>query len=190
MIGKTLDQIQPGDVAEITRRVEPRDIRGFVDAVGDLNPLHSDGAFAARTPFGEPIAPGVFTAGMISAVIGTRMPGPGAVYISQTLRFLRPVKAGDTITARVEVLEVVRERNRMRLSTVCRDQQGQEVLSGEAWVMPSRIPLVYAEGERRPSEGMAALQPWAWVAEAFAFWGRLGLSLASAALPPSTTARR
>jgi len=65
------------------------------------------------------------------------LPGPGAIYLSQSLKFLKPVKAGDTITARVEVLEVIRERNRLRLQTTCTNQRGEEVLAGEAWVMPS-----------------------------------------------------
>lgn len=184
MIGKTIEEIAPGDAAEITRRVEPRDIASFVDAVGDDNPLHSDAAYAATTTFGEPIAPGVFTAGMISAVIGTRLPGPGAVYVSQTLKFVRPVKAGDTVTARVEVLEVLRERNRMHLATVCRNQRGEDVLTGEAWVMPSRTSIVYEERSARPALAAALLAPWTWAAEAATFWGRLGLSVTAAALAP------
>ncbi len=67
--------------------------------MGDLNPVHSDADYAATTPFKEPIAPGIFTAGLISAVIGTQLPGPGAVYLSQSLKFIKPVKAGDTIMA-------------------------------------------------------------------------------------------
>src|SRR5204863_7693871 len=111
------------------------------------NPIHSDVAHAATTPFKSPIAPGIFTAGLVSAVIGTRLPGPGAIYLSQSLRFLRPVRVGDTITARVEALEVSREKNRLRLQTTCTNQRGEEVLSGEAWVMPAQdllSPLVRA----------------------------------------------
>src|SRR5205814_10537095 len=129
--------------AELVRRVETDDIASFIDAVGDLNPVHSDPAYAATTAFKEPIAPGIFTAGLISAVIGTQLPGPGAIYLTQSLKFVKPVRTGDTITARVEVIEVIRDRNRIRLSTLCTNQTGEEVLSGEAWVLPSRVGITY-----------------------------------------------
>jgi len=148
MIGRTIAEISAGDSAELVRRVETDDIASFIDAVGDFNPMHGDVAYAATTPFKEPIAPGIFTAGLISAVIGTMLPGPGAIYLSQSLKFLKPVKAGDTITARVEVLEVLRDRNRLRLQTTCTNQRGEEVLAGEAWVMPSRTPVVTSAARR------------------------------------------
>ena len=84
MIGKTIAELTPGDHAELTRVVEDGDIAAFVDAVGDYNPVHSDRAYAATTPFKAPIAPGIFTAGLISAVIGTQLPGPGANASEQT----------------------------------------------------------------------------------------------------------
>jgi 3-hydroxybutyryl-CoA dehydratase len=178
MIGKTIAELNAGDRAELVRVVEDGDIAGFVHAVGDYNPVHSDPAYAAQTMFKTPIAPGIYTAGLISAVIGTQLPGPGAIYLSQSLKFVKPVYAGDTITARVEVAEVIRERNRLRLTTVCLNQRGEEVLSGDAWVMPSRTSVVYEEGRR----GMAMLaawplQPWAWAAQAMVAWGTLGLAL-------------
>src|SRR5438094_7405218 len=174
MIGKTIEQLQAGDVAEMVHRVTAEDIGEFVDAVGDYNPIHSDAGYAATTPFKEPIAPGLFTAGLISAVIGTQLPGPGTVYLSQSLKFIKPVKAGDTITARVHVLEVVRERNRLRLQTVCMNQRGEEVLSGEAWVMPSKARVVYDERSRRAGSLAAlAIQPWAMAAHAMRLWAAL-----------------
>jgi len=181
MIGMTIDAIAVGDSAQITRRVSDGDIAGFVDAVGDYNPVHSDRAYAASTVFREPIAPGIWTAGLISAVIGTRLPGPGAIYLSQDLRFLKPVKAGDSISARVEVIEVNRERNRIRLRTVCTNQRAEDVLTGEAVVMPSRTPIDYA----RPAQPMGALalwtlQPLAWMAQGATIMGMLGLSALSA----------
>ena len=100
MIGKTIAELTPGDRAEITRVVEQDDIASFVDAVGDFNPVHSDRAYAAATPFKVPIAPGIYTAGLVSAVIGTQLPGPGAIYLSQSLKFVKPVRAGDRVTAR------------------------------------------------------------------------------------------
>jgi phosphate acetyltransferase len=175
MIGRTIDDLREGDAAELVRRIESSAIEEFVEAVGDRNPLHSDPTFAAATAFGGPIAPGVFTAGLISAVIGTQLPGPGAVYVSQTLKFLKPVRAGDTITARVEVLEVVRERNRIRLATVCRNQRGEEVLTGEAWVMPARQRVTAPRVEPRPEPLL--LLPWLWASRALALWSAFGLAL-------------
>jgi acyl dehydratase len=179
MIGRTIDDIIAGETAEIVRVVSQDDIAGFVEAVGDFNPVHSDPTYAATTPFREPIAPGIFTAGLISAVLGTRLPGPGVIYLSQSLKFLKPVRAGDRITARVEVTEVIRERNRVRLSTVCVNQHREDVLVGEAWVMPSRTTVLY---EGRPPHVVAPLtalacQPWAWAAHAMTFWAALGLSM-------------
>jgi acyl dehydratase len=177
MTGKTIAELHEGDHAELTRAVNPADIASFVDAVGDHNPLHSDPAYAATTSFKTPIAPGIFTAGMISAVIGTRLPGPGSIYLSQDLSFLRPVRAGDTITARVEVAELLRGRNRARLKTVCTNQRGEEVLVGEAWVMPSRQPVPYEDRPR--AIAWRALAPWTVGARAVVAWARLARSLLS-----------
>jgi acyl dehydratase len=184
MIGLTIDSLAVGDSAQITRRVTDGDIAGFVDAVGDYNPVHSDREYAAGTVFGEPIAPGIWTAGLISAVIGTRLPGPGAIYLSQELRFLKPVKLGDSISARVEVVEVIPEKNRVRLRTVCANQRAEEVLVGEALVMPSRTAINYV----RPVEAMGPLalwmlQPIAWMAQGASIMGMLGLSALAAATP-------
>jgi acyl dehydratase len=186
MIGLTIDRIEVGDSAQITRRVTDGDIAEFVDAVGDYNPVHSDREYAAATAFKEPIAPGIWTAGLISAVIGTRLPGPGAIYVSQELKFVKPVKSGDSISARVEVTEINRDKNRIRLRTVCTNQRAEEVLTGEAVVMPSRTPISYT----RPAESMGALalwtlQPLAWMAQGATIMGMLGLSALSAAAPVS-----
>ncbi len=188
MIGITIDGITVGDSAQITRKVVNADIAEFVDAVGDYNPVHSDREYAAGTMFGEPIAPGIWTAGLISAVIGTRLPGPGSIYLSQDLKFLKPVKFGDVISARVEVLEVNRGKNRVRLRTVCTNQRGQEVVTGEALVMPSMTQVVYA----RPQESggllaLWALGPWAWAAQGAAAWAMLGWSAMASAVPGPPT---
>jgi 3-hydroxybutyryl-CoA dehydratase len=184
MIGLTVEAIEVGDSAQITRRVTDGDIAGFVDAVGDYNPVHSDREYAAATIFKEPIAPGIWTAGLLSAVIGTRLPGPGAIYLSQDLKFLKPVKFGDSISARVEVIEVNREKNRIRLKTICTNQRAEDVLCGEAVVMPSRTPVNYSQS----AEGMGVfalwtLQPLAWMAQGAAILGMLGLSALSVASP-------
>jgi len=181
MIGMTIKDIQVGDTAQIVRRVDHGDVASFVDAVGDYNPVHADREYAATTMFKEPIAPGIWTAGLISGVIGTRLPGPGAIYLAQELKFLKPVLFGDVITAWVEVVEVLRERNRVRLKTVCSNQRGEEVLTGEALVMPSKTGVEYV---RSPAgAGLVSLWtlgPWAWAAQGTAVLGMIGLSTLSA----------
>ena len=181
MIGMTIKDIQVGDTAQIVRRVDHGDVASFVDAVGDYNPVHADREYAATTMFKEPIAPGIWTAGLISSVIGTRLPGPGAIYLAQDLKFLKPVLFGDVITAWVEVVEVLRERNRIRLKTVCSNQRGEEVLTGEALVMPSKTGVEYV---RSPAgAGLVSLWtlgPWAWAAQGTAVLGMIGLSTLSA----------
>lgn len=140
MIGRTLEELKVGDTADLSRQVSQQDISAFVGAVGDTNPLHSDPAFAAGTRFKGVIAPGILTAGLISGVIGTRLPGSGTIYLSQDLRFHEPVRPGDTITARVEVIEIIQDRKRVRLKTTCSNQHGTVVVSGEALVMPPSRP--------------------------------------------------
>jgi 3-hydroxybutyryl-CoA dehydratase len=151
MTGKTIDDIAVGDSAEMSCTASADLVAAFVTLSGDRNPIHRDAAFAASTPFGEPIAPGMLTAALIAAVIGSELPGPGCVYLSQSLKFLRPVRLGDTITARVEVVETVRDRNRVRLRTECINATGEVVLVGEAWVMPA--PTARA----RSGDGEAAM---------------------------------
>ena len=182
MIGLTVVDIEVGDSAQVVRRATDEDIAAFVESVGDYNPIHADPEYASTTIFKEPIAPGIWTAGLISAVIGTRLPGPGAIYLSQELKFLKPVLFGDVITARAEVVEVMRERNRMRLRTVCTNQRGDEVLTGEALVMPSKVRVSYEERAAQPAGAFAlwALGPWAWAAQGTAILGMLGLSALSA----------
>ncbi len=121
------------------KTVKSSDVVGFAEITGDRNPIHLSEHFAARTPFKGRIAHGLYTASLISAVIGTRLPGPGAIYISQTLRFLAPVKIGDTVDAIVEVVELNEERQRARLSCQCK-VGNDVVLEGEAVVKVPRRP--------------------------------------------------
>jgi len=190
MIGRTIEEIAEGDAAELTRVVADEDVAGFIDAVGDDNPVHSDPAYAATTMFKAPIAPGIFTAGLISAVIGTKLRSPGAIYLSQTLKFTKPVYVGDAITARVDVAAIVRDRNRIRLTTSCVNQRGEDVLSGEAWVMPSRTSIVY----ERPRHGLSTMagwtfSPWTIAAQTIAAWSALGLALLGGPAATSTARR-
>lgn len=126
-----------GDSAEMTKVITEEDIFLFAGITGDRNPMHISKEFAARTRFGERIAHGILTAGLISAVIGMKLPGPGCLYVSQTLHFLGPVKIGDEITARAEVVEMISEK-RMRLRTQCYNQRKETVIDGEAIIVPPR----------------------------------------------------
>jgi acyl dehydratase len=184
MIGQTIEDLRIGNHAEMQRRITPETVREFVRATGDDNPIHSDPNFAATTRFGRIIAPGILTGGLISAVIGTQLPGPGTIYLSQSFRFHRPVLLGDTITARVEVAEVLADRNRLRLATSCANQQGEVVLDGEAWVMPSRTRIEYrpaVAGSVLPGAFSAFAGPTLAV-EVMSLWMAGGLALAHHAL--------
>ena len=121
------------------KEVKSSDVVGFAEITGDRNPIHLSEHFAAKTPFGGRIAHGLYTASLISAVIGTRLPGPGAIYMSQTLNFKAPVKIGDIVRASVEVVELVEKGRRVKL--ICRCRVGDTlVLEGEALVkVPARL---------------------------------------------------
>jgi len=129
-----LEDLSEGMTASLERTVSERDVVRFAEVTGDDNPLHFDAEFAATTVFGEPIAHGILSAGYISAVIGTRLPGPGTVYLSQLLEFRAPVRIGDAVTARVTVAAIDRQRRRVRLDTACL-VGGKIVVEGEALVL-------------------------------------------------------
>jgi 3-hydroxybutyryl-CoA dehydratase len=130
---RNFEDLVVGQRDSLMRTVMERDLVRFAELSGDENPVHLCEAFAAGTRFGQRIAHGMLTASLVSAVLGTRLPGPGAVYLSQTLTFLSPVRIGDVVTARVEVAELVAERRRARLICDCL-VDGKAVLEGEAWV--------------------------------------------------------
>ena len=120
------------------KEVTSADIVGFADLSGDRNPIHLSDEYAKQTPFGGRIAHGIYTASFISALIATRLPGPGAIYISQTLRFLAPVRINDTVTTSVEVVELVERGRRAKLRCECKVGDTL-VLEGEAEVkIPAR----------------------------------------------------
>jgi 3-hydroxybutyryl-CoA dehydratase len=130
-----IEDMHVGDVAEMAKTVTESDIALFAGVTGDFNPVHIDAVAAEKSMFGGRIAHGMLSAGFISAALGMRLPGPGSIYLSQTLRFTKPVRIGDTVTARVEVLEVIAPKRRVRLATVCRNQKNETVVEGEAVVM-------------------------------------------------------
>ena len=140
MIGKTIDQIKVGDTAEFGKTVSESDIYLYAGITGDFNPAHVNETYAEKTFFKTRIAHGMLTAGFISTILASRLPGPGTIYTKQELKFLAPVRIGDTITARAEVLEVISEKNRVRLRTTCANQEGKMILDGEATVSPPKPP--------------------------------------------------
>jgi 3-hydroxybutyryl-CoA dehydratase len=137
MRGLYLEDLSVGQSAELVRTVGEADIVAFAAVTGDNNPVHLDADYAATTSFGERIAHGMLSAGYISAVLGTTLPGPGAIYLSQTLKFKRPVRIGDAVTARATVAQIDEAKARVTLATVCL-VNGKPVLDGEAVVMVPR----------------------------------------------------
>jgi 3-hydroxybutyryl-CoA dehydratase len=122
---------------EISRVVGAADIEAFAEVSGDNNPVHLDEDYARTTQFGERIAHGMLSAAYISAILGTRLPGPGAIYLSQSLRFRRPVRIGDLVVARATVTALDEAKGRVTLETVC-EVGGKTVMDGEAVVIAPR----------------------------------------------------
>ncbi|MBV9347304.1 MAG: MaoC family dehydratase [Pseudolabrys sp.] len=140
------EDLSVGMTETLSKTVDASDVVGFAAISGDRNPIHLSEHFAAKTPFGTRIAHGLYTASLISAVLGTRLPGPGAVYISQTLNFRAPVKIGDTVNVTVTVAELITEKTRARLACTCAVED-EIVLDGEAWV---KVPSKQAGGRPLP----------------------------------------
>ena len=132
---RTFDELQPGDTEAITRLVGHDDIDLFAAISGDQNPVPLDAAFTKTGPLGHGVAHGIWTAALISAVLGTRLPGPGTIYLGQDLLFLKPVAPGDTITATVAVKEKQPQKRIVLLDTVCTNRDGETVLKGTATVI-------------------------------------------------------
>jgi 3-hydroxybutyryl-CoA dehydratase len=138
MFGKSIDELSVGDSAQFTKTLSESDVYLYAGVTGDFNPVHINEEYARKTHFKRRIAHGLLSAGFISTVMGNQLPGPGTVYIKQELNFLAPVHIGDTLTARVEVIELAANRNRARLKTTCFNQDGTVVLDGEALVSPTK----------------------------------------------------
>lgn len=130
-IGK---EFEVGAVGEMTKEITSTDLSLYAAVSGDFNPIHFDPVYAKSSVFGEPVAHGMIAASLMAGVMGMKVPGPGTIYLYQTLRFLSPVRIGDLITARVEIVEIL-EKGRLRLKTTCRKQDGSLVVDGEAVVI-------------------------------------------------------
>jgi len=128
-----------GDVATVTKTITDDNIHTFANLVGDHNSVHLNDEFARKTRFGRRIAHGMLSGSLISAVIGEQLPGSGAVYLSQSLKFVAPVYPGDTITARVTVTKIREDKSILTLETVCEKQSGETVITGEAVVLVDEI---------------------------------------------------
>lgn len=121
-----------GQTASVARTISESDVYLFAGITGDQNPAHTNEEYAKNTHFKTRIAHGMLSAGLISAVLGMRLPGPGTIYLGQTLKFLAPVHIGDTITAAAEIKSLDLERGRVVLTTTCTNQEGTVVTAGEA----------------------------------------------------------
>lgn len=124
-----------GETAKLIKTVTQSDIEKFAELVGDRNPVHVNPEFAKKTRFGRPIAHGMWGLSLVSAVLGTKLPGPGTTYLSQAVQFRAPVFAGDTLTAKVKVLEVRQDKPIVKLETTCENQKGELILKGESVVL-------------------------------------------------------
>ena len=133
--GYTIDQLSVGQSASFSKTISESDIYLFAGITGDINPAHLNEEYAKSTKFRSRIAHGMLTAGMISAVLGVHLPGPGTIYCQQSLSFLAPVHIGDTVTAEATVEGLELEKNRVTLKTVCRIQNGTIVTEGRAEVL-------------------------------------------------------
>lgn len=135
---KTIDMINLGDSASFSKTVTETDIILYAGISGDLNPAHINAEAAKASMFGQRIAHGMLSAGFISCVLGMYLPGPGTIYLSQELKFSKPVFIGDTVTATATVIERIVEKNRLKLETIVTNQKGDVVISGVATVMPPK----------------------------------------------------
>jgi 3-hydroxybutyryl-CoA dehydratase len=134
----TYDELSIGDTAEATKTISESDVYLFAGITGDMNPAHLNEEYAKGTVFKKRIVHGMLLCGLISNVLGNQLPGNGTIYMSQAVKFLAPVYFGDTITARVEIIEKRDDKKRVVLQTRCFNQNGETVVDGEALVSPPR----------------------------------------------------
>ncbi len=145
---RTFDQLEIGESASLVRLAEQNDIDLFAAMSGDVNPAHTDAAFAAGDLFGHVVVQGMWTAGLISALLGTKLPGPGTIYLDQALQFRHPVTPGDVITATVTVKEKRAAKRIVLLDTCCTNQKGEAVLLGTATVIAPDTSIAWPRGVR------------------------------------------
>ncbi len=144
MTPRTRATLQVGDKGSFTKTITEKDVFDFADASGDFNPLHIDEEYARRSAFGHRVAHGILTAGIISAVLGSEIPGLGTIFVELHIKFLKPVYFGDTLTATATVTEVINPK-RVRLMVACHNQDGEDVSLGNAIVVPPREAVVVSQ---------------------------------------------
>ena len=135
---KTIDDLHVGEFAETSKTISEADVYLYAGVTGDFNPAHVNEEYARTTRFQKRIVHGMLTAGLVSGLLGTTLPGVGSIYLGQELRFTAPVFIGDTITARVEVIEII-EGKKVKLKTTCTNQNGVQVLDGNALILPPKM---------------------------------------------------
>lgn len=140
VVERPFEEIEIGETASITKMISEADIVNFAGIIGDFNPVHINPEYAKTTMFGERIAHGMLTASFISTLVGCCLPGINALYLSQEVKFVRPVKIGDTITAHAEVIEKIEEKHRLVMKTVIKNQREEVVVDGKAVVMIMKKP--------------------------------------------------
>ncbi len=138
-MGYTIEELQIGQKASFSKTITETDIYLFAGVTGDINPAHVNEEYASNTFFKGRIAHGMLSAGLVSAVLGMQLPGPGTIYMGQNMKFTLPVYPGDTVTATAEVEEINKEKNVVKLKTVCVNQNGKMVLDGEATVKAPKV---------------------------------------------------
>ena len=134
----TIQELKIGDSASMAKTISESDVYLFAGITGDHNPAHVNEHASSQTPFGGRIAHGILSAGLISAVLAMKLPGPGTIYLGQDLKFTKPVRFGDTVTATCTVTELLPEKNIVKLDTTCTNQKGEVVIKGMATVMPPK----------------------------------------------------
>lgn len=135
VVERPFEEIEIGETASVTKMISEADIVNFAGIIGDFNPIHVNPEYAKHTMFGERIAHGMLTASFISTLVGCCLPGINALYLSQEVKFVKPVKVGDTITAEAEVIEKMEAKRRIVMKTVVKNQRDEIVIDGKATVM-------------------------------------------------------
>lgn len=136
--GKTIEELRLGESAFSRKTITEADVFAFADVSEDRNPVHLDEEFAKTTMFGGRIVHGMLVGSLFSSILGTQLPGNGSIYLAQELKFVKPVRLGDTITSTVTIIEIILERNRIKLETTARNQNDELVVTGIATIMPPK----------------------------------------------------
>ena len=136
IIGKSINEMQIGDIASHTKLITEKDIEMFGEITGDFNPAHFDSQYASKTIFKKRIAHGMLVGSLFSKLLGMELPGPGSIYISQTLRFRRPVYLGCEIKAEVKIIDINTLKNRVKFECIAYNEENEKVVIGEAELMP------------------------------------------------------